>query len=145
MLKDLHPALHLVQVLLVLGQCDVLALRHAHLYLLHLLLAVAFNVLVPWFLVGRILHPEGAALLLYYILSASHSLRHGLFGELSVNIESPDIADRATQVIDTGFEVQVIHLPALFHDVPTKAREVVAVQACEHFNKIVIHRILLVV
>ena len=142
LLKYLHPALHLVQVLLLLGLRDVLALGHAHLHLLHLLLAVPSEVLIPcWLLLGRIVQPEGAAL----PLSARHSWRHNLLGELSVDIECANVADRATQVVDTGFEVQVVNLATLFHEVPTKAREVEAVHACEDFYEIVIHGILLVV
>lgn len=142
LLEDLHPALHPVQVLLLFGLRDVLAFRHAHLNLLHLLLAVPSEVLVPpCLLMGRVIQLEGPAL----PLSARHSGWHGLLGELSVDIERADVADRATQVVDTGFQVEVIHLPALFHEVPAKAREVEAVHACEHFDEIVIHGVLLVV
>ena len=113
MLEDLHPALHPVQVLLLFGLRDVLALSHAHLDLLHLLLAVPSEVLVPpWLLMGgRVVQLEGSAL----PLSARHSGWHGFLGELSVDIERADVADRATQVVDTGFQVEVVHLPALFH------------------------------
>jgi hypothetical protein len=109
------------------------------------LLTIPSDVLIPWLLLGRIFHPEGASLPLYYLLSARNSWRHGLLCELSVDIESPYVANGTSQVVDTSLEVEVVNLPTLFHEVPTKAREVIAVHACEYFNEIVIHGILLVV